>query len=435
MGVTRLNMISSVYYFHILLPYFLSSILVVYSIDNHYLINKISGPHTRERSFWFIMYTVVALPLGMRLASMLWQVNPKKFFQSYTEKPMENYISERDSFLRVFLYSLSVIAMLGIAYTFFVVRQFPLLSLFQGAEGLVLAVMRNEVGREFGGIVIIRDLFGIILTPIMSYVAYGYWKVTKSRFDKWWFYILFVSSILILTYNLAKAPVIYYLLGFIYFKVYNNIRISKKRLFLIGGLSFVLLSAFYFVVSSTFDIDLLFALNHGPLGRLFITQSSGLYLTVDTFPSHHDFLGFASISETFSNAFGLDHSQRSARIIMENYRPDAVRNGIAGVMNSLFVAEAYANFALAGVIISPFYVGMIIQSFYLLLMKLKKSPVVMAILVYYSLRSVINGGINDYIYNPVITVLMTVFFLTLISARLFSSKPVSYTQESNVASS
>src|SRR5690606_30295111 len=81
-------------------------------------------------------------------------------------------------------------------------------------------------------------------------------------------------------------------------------------------------------------------------------------------------------------------------------RPDAVASGRAGVMNTLFVGEAYANFGWLGVFISPLVVGLVIQSIYVLVISQPRGPVNMCIfiLMFYSMP--ITGGFADFIWNP-----------------------------------
>ena len=54
--------------------------------------------------------------------------------------------------------------------------------------------------------------------------------------------------------------------------------------------------------------------------------------------------------------FGMEQ-QRSARVIMEYLNPEGVVSETTGVMNSLYMAEAYANFGNLGLLLSPIIVG------------------------------------------------------------------------------
>lgn len=421
MSLSKLNMISTVYYFHLLLPYFLSSILIVYNLDNHYLIDKLSNQSSRIVGYCVVNYTVVFLPIGMLITNKIWGANPKYLFSNYCNKSLTSYFSLRDSYIRYPLYLLSLISIASVAYTFITIGTIPLTSVFSGRSTLFLSILRNEVGREFAGVALIKDLFAITFTPIMSYTAYAYYKKTGLFSDHLWFIVMFLFSILILTYNLAKAPVIFYLLGFMFFNILMNKEISRRTLLVIFGSIIFLLITMYILLFSG-DINF-FNIASGPLGRVFFTQSAGLYLTIDSFPNFHGFLGFNSFSNLLSILMGEQHLERSARLLQDIYNHSSFLDGSAGVMNSLFVAEAYANFGILGVFLSPIYVGFVIQNFYIILLKLKKTPLFIAIFTYFSLRSIVNGGFNDFIYNP----LMSILIIITIAIVLFSAFLKKYT--------
>ena len=148
-----------------------------------------------------------------------------------------------------------------------------------------------------------------------------------------------------------------------------------------------------------YETDALFLYNSGFIGRLTLSSNAGLFLTFDIFPAHHSFLGFSSFSNILSSLFDIPYSERSARYVMEYVNPSGIQSGLAGVYNSLFTSEAWANWGIAGVILSPIYVGMVIQSLYIIILSSRKTPFFLALFVFYTIRSSINGGINDYIYS------------------------------------
>ena len=269
--------------------------------------------------------------------------------------------------------------------------------------------MRSSASRGFGGNQYLRN-FGILLTPFLSYVAYGYKLCRNNSFNRIWFYLMFFASILILTYDLEKAPLMWYLLGFIFFRVYLGKQLSTKALVLLFGGATSLIVLIY-VILSVADVDTLFLFNQGIIGRLTLTSCAGLFLTFDIFPSRHAFLGFSSFSNLLSSLFGFPYSERSARLVMEVGNPAAIDMGYAGVTNSLFVSEAYANWGWIGVVLSPIYVGFIIQLLYIFLLRSRKTPFFYGILITYTVRCGINGGINDYIYNVSTMVMILVYFI------------------------
>jgi hypothetical protein len=53
-----------------------------------------------------------------------------------------------------------------------------------------------------------------------------------------------------------------------------------------------------------------------------------------------------------------------------------------------------------GVLIAPFYVGIFIQALFLFFLRSKKTPVLLGVYAYLSLRLPVTGGFNDFIYAP-----------------------------------
>jgi len=119
---------------------------------------------------------------------------------------------------------------LSVVYTYHSLKTIPIYGIFQGFDAHSLAALRIEAAREFKGNLTIRYYFGITLTPILSYVAYVYWRLIKLREHLIWFLTMFVFSFFILTYNLAKSPFALYILGFLFLNVLINGGIKKTTL-------------------------------------------------------------------------------------------------------------------------------------------------------------------------------------------------------------
>ena len=413
---------SLIFYLYFLLNNVCGAILVVNQIDDHHIISKLSDVQYRYYGFWTILYTIVSFPIGQLLANnIFYKKNMAMLYNYYLSLPIMSEPKKISSHVKGTLLILSLLSLLAVLYTLAVIGGSPLRSLISGADVMDMALMRAEAKSNFGGNEYIRNIFGLTLTPFLSYVAYGYKTLKNSRFNRLWFWTMFVSSVLILTYDLEKGPALFYLLGFLFFKVYLGYKLSNKILITIGGCILGLIVAMYLVLS-TYDISGMFVFNQGIIGRMTLSSNAGVFMSYEVFPKSHDFLGFSSFSNVLNDLFGLPHNERAARIVMEHVNPSGVSAGIAGVYNSLFVSEAWANWGLVGVILSPVYVGFIIQCLYLFLLKNKKTPFFIALFVVYTIRCSINGGINDYIYNVSTVVMIIVYYFTYHFGIFNSSK-------------
>ena len=405
------NMMSFIFYFYFILNNVVGAVLVINKLDDHYIINKLSSDIYRYYGYWTILYTIIAFPLGQLLAnSLFYNRSVNKLYNRYMTSAIINEPRRIRTHVQVTSLVLSSLSLIAVLYTLVVIGGSPLRSILSGADVMDMALMRADAKSGFGGNEYFRNIFGLTLTPFLSYVAYGYKTLNNNSFNKLWFWTMFIASILILTYDLEKAPVLFYLLGFVFFKVYLGYRLSNKMLFITGGVVLGLVVALYLVLTS-YDLKGLFVVNQGIVGRLTLSSNAGVFMSYEVFPRNHDFLGFTSISGFLDNLFDVAQNDRAARIVMEYVNPSGVKAGIAGVFNSLFVSEAWANWGIVGVIVSPIYVGFIIQCLYLFLLLRRKTPFMMALFVFYTIRCAINGGINDYIYNVSTFVMVFVYLI------------------------
>jgi hypothetical protein len=211
--------------------------------------------------------------------------------------------------------------------------------------------------------------------------------------------------------------VVEYLLGFLFLFVLAKGAI-KKRVLVTSALGVIgLLVVMYIFVGGVSDPSVLFSYNSGIVGRILLSQSAGTYLSFDLFPDSVTHLGFSSVSNLLSSLAGWEHGERSARILMETYRPDRVAEGTVGVINSLFIAEAWANFNLRGVLLAPFYVGLVIQLLFLFFLRMPKTPLILGPFAYFSYKSSVTGGFNDYFYNGG-NLMLLIIFTTIIGVGL-----------------
>ena len=418
---TKINMISWIFYFELVAQSFIGSVLAVKGWDGHYIVGRVQ-PQARLYGWMAVQYTMIAMPLGMLLVLYLNGLRSNRLlFQRYTSQPMCSAVSPKDSYIRLPLYALSSISVLAVLYTFYSLGGVPLLSAIAGGDPLSLAITRVEASLGFDGNVYVRNLFGILLTPILAFISYGYCKQTGSLRDRIWFYTMLVTSFFILTYDLSKAPVIVFALGFLFFRVFSGDRVSRSMLLIFGGLALSILLISYWLIMRETGLAVLFAYNSGIGGRILLSQIAGTFFAFEHFPASHGFIGFTSMSSYLSDALGYADSDRAAILMAKIFNPAGGESGSLAVMNSLFIAEAWANFGLVGVLIAPFYVGIFIQVLFLFFLRSKKTPVLIGVYAYFSLRLPVTGGFNDFIYSPglaTIAFLVVTIYLVAITLRV-----------------
>ena len=134
----------------------------------------------------------------------------------------------------------------------------------------------------------------------------------------------------------------------------------------------------------------------------------------------HPFLNGASFNSWLSfiipNASGI----RSGRIIMETYNPAGVEAGTAGVMNTLFIGEAYANYGIMGLLFSPIIFGIIIGLVSHFLPSLHKRPTTVLLYVELTMAyiGVLEGGFVEIFYSAhIIIIILLTIILDLIAGK------------------
>lgn len=412
----RPNMMSVIFYYYFVLQCVIGAVMIVNNWEEYnWELNALVNQNVRVYGFWVIMYTVLMFPVGMLIANVVFR--EKRIatkFREYCKSPIE-YENVGDwKTVRMCAMILSIISLLSVLYVIRTVGEIGLFKMFSSDSAMDLAGFRMESGRGFTGNPYIRSLGALFLCPILCYVSYGYKRKSNTIINRVWFWSMFMGSVLILTSSLEKAPVLIFLVGFLFFRIYTGKPLTKKILILtILGLA-VVVSVLYILIMKTETDQLAGAI----LNRMTISSVGGLYLDLDIFPSRHDFLGVSSFSSEVNALFGVPHDERASRICMMIVKPEMIASGQAGVINCLFTGEAWANWGWYGLLLSPVWVGFLIQSFYLLMLSYRKTPLMLAIFVKYSFVSSVCGGINDYFYNTSVTTLLILVLGILLIAEL-----------------
>lgn len=378
----------------------------------HYMFKKITNIETINKTYLIISLTAILLPLSMIIWDKFFKVNIKKEYEEYIEKP-SIVEGERTVFIVTLL--ISIVCLLCTAFMFYIMRTIPLLSLLLGQDGSHISADRIAISTSEGMNTYVRNLLVLTFVPILSYLAFTYSLMTKKK--RWYilFVILFGASVLVKTYNYAKSPLAFYIFAFIILYIVIKGRIPMKILLPVGGLA--VFSILFMYIRNGFGIGDMFNLYNGPVGRTLFTQVGTLFLHVDLFPEHIPFLEGRSFSPSLLNLFTDGwHHFRSGQVVMNFYAPEKVYEGIAGVMNTLFVGEAYANFGMKGAVASIVYVGVVLKSVLLFLVKTKKTPI--NIMIYIILTTLLvnatQGGFTDFIYNS--SIIFSIAFILIIKA-------------------
>ncbi|MFC0272230.1 O-antigen polymerase [Metabacillus herbersteinensis] len=409
LSLLRPNMISILFYYSLLLSSFIGALLIALNIDDNYMIARLSNQEYRYIGFYWICYIMLAMPLTMLMISNLFGFRADDEFKHYMKKPVNLLFNKSNDFFYL-LFGLSVISLLSIGYMLVSLEQIPVIELFKGATNL--GELRIEASHQFKGNVLIKNIFALGLTPILSLIAYIYTYVTNQKRWRILFILLFGASLFVSIYDLQKAPVFFYLLMFLLVNIYiGKVKLNFKLVLLIGTAAVAFIVILYIFVQNVTSATQFLSYNSGPLGRIILSQISPFYLHMDLFGQQIDFLNGKSLPNMVLNLYDLEQV-RSARVVMGHYFPEKVEEGTAGVLNTLFAGEAFANFGYLGIFIGTLYLGVFIQVLYIIFIRLPKDPVVITIFVFFTVNipRVVVGGFVDFLFNP-FWLLITVLFL------------------------
>jgi hypothetical protein len=412
MALSRLNWISFSFYAGFLLHGLIGAVLIVMEYDGHPILDAMILPKHRFIGWAAILYAMIALPCGILIATRLLVRKPIGISAvSFGLRALQPVFSRKDIALRGVLHLLSAICVVSVLYS--VWKSGGISVLVSASEGSVQAAeLRGELGWEFSGIAWIRQIFGLILTPLLSYIAFAYWKMTSRRSCLIWFLIMATSSGILLTISLAKSALATYLLGYLFLLVLIRGRVPKIELlgFLIVGFGTAVVM--YWLSYADQGMRQMVAFdnfNSSLATRTLFGQTIGLFVALDIFPDIHPHISVLRQMSGFVSFFGVEREMPYDLILAEIINP----GGVSGYTTSLFPAEAWAVFGWPGLILGPWMVGLVIGVIWSLLFRLSKTPLLVGLYAFISYKLSITGGLILFFYNPNLIKAMAILFLAV----------------------
>lgn len=392
----KLNMISAIYYY-ILGFNLIGGTLIYLGMREHYMLNNIYGEAVINTSYYILAYTVIMFPAVLLFMKNILSKSFTKRMEHYKEKKVSYDKNSVGTQLAVMM--LIVLCFFAILYVTAVIGYIPIIEAFKGNEDI--DVLAQAANRNFHGNIYIKNILMVWMPPYLSYYAYIKMCSTGLRSWKKIFAILFVMSLFVVTYDLSKAPIINYFLGLYMADVIIGRVRNRKRFFKLVFTGIIIILMYYVVMLDAKQS--LFSIYTGPVGRILFSQIATLFLHVQLFPTYHPYLWGASFARWFRFLIPSASGLRSGRVVMEAFNPEGVEANTAGVMNTIFVGEAYANFGMAGVVAAPIIFGVVIGIVAYILPQLKKTPITVLLYVEMTMLfiTIVEGGFVDIFYNAV----------------------------------
>ena len=365
--------------------------LMLLGIRGNIIKNFITNENHYLSTIWAVYYIMLMLPISIIIFNHILGFNINNNNRIFINSPTEYSFTDSDRSIKIFFGGMTVVSVVVVIYLCY--YEAPLYMYLTGRINRVLSA-RVAYNRMFKGSQIIKNVIGESIIPLSSYISFSYFKHTKHKHWRMIFYIHLLSSIFIKGAGMSKSGIAWYFLPYIFIITIMDGKIPFKKMVKIALVLIPIPLYMYtlqYTASSLGLKDILFNFYGGPIGRILVGQIQSLPAYFQIFPYQHEYLLGKSIS--LFRHLGLPFIE-SARIIATYIEPIGVSSGWVGVANTLFVGDAYANFGLIGLIISPIWVGFVYSLFYSKLTNNPKTPLSIGVYVFIldNLTKSITGG-------------------------------------------
>jgi oligosaccharide repeat unit polymerase len=415
----KLNTISYVFYVQIVMMTFVGSILVACNLlDFHYLVKPVKDV-TKIYAWLGVLYSMIAMPIGMILLNKIFRLNAVKAFHAYIKKPV--FIRQGPVLSMAIVSVFTIISLLVLLYTIHYSESVPFLTLLRGNMRLA-AIERTEIRSAFGGIEYIRNLLGYLMMPVIAYYVFILAYVKRNLLYWILFLLNFCMAAMLLVFDIQKAPVVFFVIGILILYTLLEGGFSRKKFLTFFVTAICLIGVGYVLTTSKNFWDQISNYDSALWGRIFITEYGGYLLSLELFPDKITqptwYIGLPSFILDF---FHLKNEE-SARLLMKYINPVGVARGEANLISSYYLGEAWANYGWIGIILAPFIVGFVVQSVHIFLLKHPKEPLIMAFYAYITVRWLLSSGFVTFLYLKIILYPLIFYFLFKFLMQLMANK-------------
>lgn len=361
-----------------------------------------------------LSWCAIAIPIGISLGNSLmrkFNCNQMKDFNSFLNLEIE-YIQSKAFYF--FFCSIFTVYAYYLTQQIGFIPQFKMLSL----NAREVALLRGQISHNLPSNIIVFRLIGLTLSPVISYMSLSRLvkkpQVIMGVICLW----AFTLSIYFNSLNLNKSSLAYIAIGTVATLTLSKCKIGVKSFLGLLISIFLLLGVGFRAAVGSRTLETTFS---SILSRITISQTYGNYVSFYLFPKYRDHLGFRSLTKQIRH-FGIEPEERASRIMMEYSAPEGVKKGTAGEMVSTFFAEAWANWGIIGLLLSPLLVGVILSSLVSGLTWLPKSDISIGLLGFLTYTFGAHKGISKIILPRYFLTSCTILVLMYYLRRYLSRK-------------
>ncbi len=259
-------------------------------------------------------------------------------------------------------------------------------------------VLRSNMGNAFEGRYYLYKFFMRDLLAVGSMALFGIYLLKRSKLVMFLFMVSCLACTVSFLIASEKGPIVLYIigLGFVYLLVVRNGFYSIRQFVIMVFLLSVLISFVYIVfmgAQSPFE-GLLQGASRG-----FAGQIQPLYHYLEIFPGKENYL----LGRSMPNPMGIlpfEHYNLAIEV-MNIVQPWHVEMGVVGTMPTFFWGELYANFSYFGVLFFPVFIGFSVCWIADILDRVRPTPVVIAIIVWFSMhiKNLASTSLSNYLFD------------------------------------
>ena len=411
--------IASYSFYLIIIQAYIGCLLINCGFNKHYTLGYLLDRRSIDTTTYFLWILMLLLPLTMMVVYKLFRFEANREYEEYLNKEIEE---KDDPIVFYVITAFAVIQLILLIYYFNEIGYVPLYKLIVHEAGFEFGTERIRIqGINLFNSGILTNLLIKLSIPFASYIAAAYMLASKRT--KWGMLalILFIMSAFVKTIDFSKSPLVFYALVLVFICIFTKkggLRAISVTVF--GGSMAGLLLIVYKLQGYTGSF---FDIYNGVIGRTLFTQFGTLCYHFDLFPKTFGYLHGRSLTPTVLKIIGIDPKLylRSGKIVMAFYGSEKVYDGTAGVMNCLFMGEAYANWGVIGALLSIIWVGIVISLLFIAFVRIKKTPVSIAIFAFLTqlIGNATQSGFVDFLYNSTIIIVIVIGLLLLYYRKIW----------------
>lgn len=408
-GLLSLDFISFWFYIYVIFA-FLGSCVIISGLgsESYFVLPIASNQDVTVVGSYFVLYGGVAAFLAF--LGFIKIFNADRTYSKNLTK-----VCEIDKSQTNIIFILACLFFLILIYYQISIFPSPLVMAFTNRTAEEIALRRIMVTKDLS---MVANTYIISVGSLLAYIVpYSYLALASIK-QKYYIHSLLtlIASIIYILSTGEKGPFLFFILGALICYGYSRGQIKKISAKLVL-FSISMLFIIYLIFISN-NIQQIFSLI---FDRVFIAQVISVYLSYDYY-NYSGEIGLLSLANILTKIFDISIVPPASEQLMAHYFPEMIALGGWNV-NGLYISEAWSNFGILGVLLSPILVGLENAILIKALTCFKKSPIQCAFYAFLTIKcTYFLTSFNAYLYHSdwvvtIIVLLLIVFLNFIFNAR------------------